>query len=140
LDGKRFPWHERAERAILSLAERLAASGRSEETLARAFREYPWFELFYVMDGKGIQTSENVGNPAYDFSAASQQAKGSDWSDKPYFRKAIAAAGTCVISDIYVSSATDSLCATVSVALRGAGGIAVLAGDVNLDGMLSVAP
>lgn len=139
LGGKRFPWHERAERAILSLAKRLAASNRCEETLARAFREYPWFELFYVMDGKGIQTSENFGNPAHDFSAASQQAQGSDWSEKPYFRKAIAAAGTCVISDIYISSATDSLCATVSVALRGANGIAVLAGDVNLDGMLSVA-
>ena len=90
------------------------------------------------MDEKGIQTSENVGNPAYDFSAVSQKAKGSDWSEKPYFRKAIAAAGACVISGIYVSSATDSLCATVSVALRGANGIAVLAGDVNLDGMLSV--
>jgi methyl-accepting chemotaxis protein len=140
LGGKRFPWHERAERAILSLADRLAAPGTGEATLSRAFAEYPWFELFYVMDGRGIQTSENVGNPAYAFSAASSRARGSDRSDKPYFRKAIAAAGSCVISDIYVSSATDSLCATVSVSLRGANGIAVLAGDVNLDGMLSVAP
>jgi methyl-accepting chemotaxis protein len=140
LGGKRFPWHERAERAILSLADRLAAPGGSEATLARAFAEYPWFELFYVMDGRGIQTSENVGNPAYAFSAASSRAKGSDRSDKPYFRKAIEAAGSCVISDIYASSATDSLCATVSVSLRSANGVVVLAGDVNLDGMLSVAP
>lgn len=130
---------------MLALTETLArgephAHGETErKALTSAFGEYPWFELFYVMDGRGIQTSENVGNPAYAFSEASRRAKGGDRSDKPYFRKAIAAEGSCVFSDIYVSSATDSLCATVSIAMRGANGIAVLAGDVNLDGMLSVA-
>lgn len=143
LGGKRFPWHDRAERAMLALTETLAhtesmARGETEsKALTGSFGEYPWFELFYVMNEKGTQTSENVGNPSYAFSKDSGKAKGTDRSDKQYFRKAVAHEGACVFSDIYVSSATDSLCATVSIAFRGPAGLSVLAGDVNLDGMIS---
>lgn len=137
LGGKKFPWHDRAERAMLALTESLAR-GESERTvLSAAFGEYPWFELFYVMNEKGTQTSENVGNPAYAFSEDSGVAKGTDRSEKQYFRKAVESDGACVFSDIYVSSATDSLCATVSIAFRRSSGLSVLAGDVNLDGMIS---
>ncbi len=137
LDGKRFPWHDTAERAMRELMKSVGESRSPEDELAKAFTRHPGFELFYVIGGNGTQTSENVWNPAFGISPPPGKAKGENRREKDYYAKAIAAEGTCVFSGIYVSCATDSLCATASVAYRGARGLEVLAGDVNLDGMLS---
>ncbi len=99
-----------------------------EYILYDMFERYPYFELFYIIGGKGLQITNNIVNPKVDYFVA-QGKKGSDRSDKPYFRKAIK--GESFISDVYLSKATDDFCITVSESFTYEGKTYVLAGDIN---------
>ena len=92
------------------------------------FEKYPYFELFYIMSEKGLQITNNIVNPKVDYFVA-QGKKGSERSEKPYFRKALEEGS--YISDVYLSKATDEFCITVSELFSYEGKRYILAGDIN---------
>jgi hypothetical protein len=99
-----------------------------EYVLYDVFEDYPYFELFYIISEKGLQITNNIINPKVDYFVA-QGKKGTDRSEKPYFRKAMAE--DSFISDIYLSKATDDFCITVSRKFTYGGRTYILAGDIN---------
>ena len=99
-----------------------------EYVLYDFFREYPYFELFYIMNEKGIQISNNVINPKTKYHIKAGK-KGADRSEKPYFKHAMK--DGIYISDIYISQATDDFCITLSSKFQYKDKTYVLAGDIN---------
>ncbi len=99
-----------------------------EHVLYDMFEKYPYFELFYIMSEKGLQITNNIVNPKVDYFVA-QGKKGSERSEKPYFRKALEEGS--YISDVYLSKATDEFCITVSELFSYEGKRYILAGDIN---------
>ncbi len=112
------------------IVEKLRISPKDtwEYVLYDLFEEFPYFELFYVMSSKGLQITNNIVNPKIDYFVA-QGKKGTDRSDRSYFRKAMEEGS--FISDVYLSKATDDFCITVSERFSYEGKIYVLAGDIN---------
>lgn len=135
LSGQHFSWQERAAKDMEQLVQRLAIQG--EGALAAAFERFASFELFYIIDAKGIQTSPNIWKPSLNRDGSAE--KGRSRANKPYFTRAMAHEDRCVFSDLYVSSATGTLCITASRRFEGPGGPCVLAADIDLDGLLSLA-
>ncbi len=99
-----------------------------EYVLYDMFERYPYFELFYIMGERGLQITNNIVNPKVDYLIAHGK-KGSDRSDKPYFRRAMNEG--IFVSDVYISKATDDFCITVSERFSYEGKVYVLAGDIN---------
>ena len=99
-----------------------------EHVLYDIFEIYPYFELFYIMSEKGLQITNNIVNPKVDYFVA-QGKKGSDRSEKPYFRRALEEGS--YMSDVYLSKATDDFCITVSELFSYEGKRYILAGDIN---------
>lgn len=85
------------------------------------------FSLLYVMDRSGIQVSSNVVAPAYQ-GLISAEGKGADRSSRPYFQNALRSSGV-VLTEIYLSTASQALCLTASVQLPTG---EVLAADLTL--------
>jgi hypothetical protein len=99
-----------------------------EYVLYDFFKDYPYFELFYIMNEKGIQISNNVINPKTKYHIKAGK-KGADRSEKAYFKQAIK--DGMYISDIYISQATDDFCITLSSRFQYRDKTYVLAGDIN---------
>ncbi len=104
-----------------------------EQRLENAFKQYPFFELFYLMDRHGYQTTVNIVNPKYR-DKISTAGKGVNRSFKKYFSEVKETSRSCT-SEAYLSTATDSFCITVSIPLKNSFGELeyVLAGDINLE-------
>ncbi|MCS7171287.1 MAG: hypothetical protein NZ851_03120 [Aquificaceae bacterium] len=92
------------------------------------FKNYPYFELFYIIGESGLQVSNNVVNPKLTYPVKVGK-KGADRSEKEYFKKA--GYEDVFISNIYISQATDDFCITVSKKFSYGGKSYVLAGDIN---------
>lgn len=99
-----------------------------EYVLYDFFKEYSYFELFYIMNEKGIQISNNVINPKIKYHIKAGK-KGADRSEKMYFKQAMK--DGIYISDIYISQATDDFCITLSAKFQYKDKTYVLAGDIN---------
>lgn len=99
-----------------------------EHVLQDAFKEYPYFEIFYIIGERGVQVSNNVINPRIKYPIKTGR-KGADRSEKPYFK--MAKEGDIYISEIYLSQATDDFCITLSSKFRYGEKFYVLAGDIN---------
>jgi methyl-accepting chemotaxis protein len=126
-------------RAVQASVEQLAGHGQlggdigaAERLLADTLRRDPRFELFYLVDGNGVQLSENIfasDVPHQDTASC----RGRNWSQRPWFR-AVAENLRSHITPVYRSSATDEFCFTVSVPILGPDGRLqrVLGADVRL--------
>ncbi len=99
-----------------------------EYALYDIFKDYPYFELFYIINERGLQISNNIINPKVSYFVATGR-KGSDRSDRPYFEKTMKE--DSYISDIYLSQATDDFCITVARKFNYEGKTYILAGDIN---------
>ncbi len=99
-----------------------------EYTLYDFFKEYPYFELFYIMNDKGLQISNNIINPKIKYPIKTGK-KGADRSDRAYFKQAME--NNIYISDIYISQATDDFCITLSAKFQYRDKSYVLSGDIN---------
>jgi hypothetical protein len=99
-----------------------------EYVLQDAFKDYPYFEIFYIIGERGVQVSNNVINPRIKYPVKTGR-KGADRSEKPYFK--MAKEGDIYISEIYLSQATDDFCITLSSKFRYGEKFYVLAGDIN---------
>jgi len=129
----RFSGHatirQRVEAAIGAWRLQGLDPARLEAGLAALCAESEAFELLYVTDLRGRQLTANIGRERRD-----ESARGRDWSNRPWFREALARDGA-YISDIYRSLATDDFCFTVSLPLRDVQGrtIGVLGADARFD-------
>jgi methyl-accepting chemotaxis protein len=131
----RFDAHTRAREAVETLAASLAAGlgdrTRLEGLLERWLEARPNFELAYLTDARGRQIVDNIGwregRVEHD-----PQGFGRDWSERPWYREALAQTGVCS-TDVYRSSATGYFCFTIAVALRDSDGevFGVFGSDVN---------
>ena len=115
------------------LAEDVAAAERLlSDTLARDKR----FELFYLVDNRGLQISENIfaTDVAHEMSVS---CRGQNWSQRPWFRAAVEQMASH-ITQVYRSSATDDFCFTVSVPILDGQGrlLRVLGADVRLSALV----
>ncbi len=99
-----------------------------EFALYDLFKEYTYFELFYIMGESGLQISNNVINPRINYPIKTGK-KGADRSEKEYFKRA--SYEDVYISNIYISQATDDFCITVSKKFLFGGKSYTLAGDIN---------
>ncbi|MCS6998659.1 MAG: hypothetical protein N2648_02440 [Aquificaceae bacterium] len=99
-----------------------------EVALYDFFKNYPYFELFYIIGESGLQVSNNVVNPKLTYPVKVGK-KGADRSEKEYFKRA--SQEDVFITNIYISQATDDFCITVSKKFAYGGKAYVLAGDIN---------
>jgi methyl-accepting chemotaxis protein len=135
----RFAVHTRAAQEVAALVTRLSsvqlAKARIEPELERWLAAHRHFELVYMTDGRGRQISDNIAS--HEGQIRHQAGLDKNWSDRPWFRDAIASSGP-ISSDLYLSSATGELCFTVSGALRGDDGRVhgVVGADVNFQRIL----
>jgi hypothetical protein len=137
----RFDAHERASRAVESFAPTLIGilgdRPKCESALGRWLHDNPFFELAYVTGPEGRQFVDNIG--LRDGRLARDPAGyGRDWSQRPWFKAAIANSGVCA-TDIYRSTATGDFCFTVAAALQDSKGrvACVVGADVNFQRLVS---
>ncbi len=105
---------------------------KSEENLKDAMRwlqsNYPFVDLVYTLDAKGVQTTNNV-TFRHNNEKNTRSGKGVDRSRRPYYRKAIKE-DSVVVTEPYLSTLSHNLC--ISSAIR------CLAEDGSVMGILVV--
>ena len=132
----RLDWHDRALESMKTLLPELESSSRSlRSVLERAFRSHNYMELLYVMDEKGIQVGDNIVHPDFAGQIAADGA-GSDRSSRSYFRE-LQGGEDFYISGLYLSTAVNHLCLTISVPFFRDERRYVLAADVNLQAFVN---
>ena len=134
--------HKKAE----SIAEKIASmpelqSGdrvEQEAVMSKAVKEYPFVELIYLTDAKGIQVTGNIYSPK---TGREDNTEGinEDRSHKEWFTVP-ETSGKTYLSKVYRSSATDKFCFTVSVPLydKHSDLYGILAIDVNVADLLNI--
>ena len=107
--------------------------GRMESRLKRAMAENPYLELGYITDAAGRQVVNNIAQAGF---AAQYDGTGfgKDWSARPWFTGAVKSRDIS-ISEVYVSTASQEPCITVSRPIEAADGkvLGVLGLDVKLN-------
>jgi methyl-accepting chemotaxis protein len=136
----RFAAHARAEREMTNLLREIGRTDLARETLERIMaawiERHRHFELVYFTDADGRQVVDNI--VCADGRVRHEAGYRRDWSERAWYRNAIASPGVCT-TDIYRSTATGDFCFTISAALRDATGETrgVLGADVNFQQLLA---
>lgn len=102
------------------------------------FKVYPLFELLYELDSSGVQRYPNWVNPLMR-GRIKGGGMGTDRSDQPYFQK-VRGSYRPYLSSVYLSTASQDFCVTVSVPLYSRNGDfdGVLVADMNLPGLVDL--
>ncbi len=131
----RLAVHEQVEQLIENLRsdrELISGDPRWQITaLRQVVKRYPFVELAYITDARGIQTIENISRD--DFQAAyGDSGKHKNWSQRSWYTGAMNTSGV-YLSEIYRSQATDEFCLTASATFNDQYGrmAGVVAIDVN---------
>jgi diguanylate cyclase (GGDEF)-like protein len=128
------------ERHALQMLEHLLAQprGRDPHAMDHVFKAYPFFEMLFELDAEGRQRYPNWINPAM-YGRIRAGGAGTDRAKQPYFAQ-VRALGHPYVSAIYLSSASEDFCLTISVPIRGEGETfeGTLVGDLNLAAMASL--
>jgi len=105
---------------------------RMEAGLRRALADNAFLELAYITDASGRQVVSNI--PQAGFSQQEGAGFGKNWSSRPWFTGAVKSKDI-FISEVYVSSASNAPCITVSRPIEAADGtmLGVLGLDVKLN-------
>jgi diguanylate cyclase (GGDEF)-like protein len=111
---------------------------RNHHDLDEVFKTHPFFELIYELDGAGVQRYPNWVNPLMR-GRIKGGGVGIDRSSKPYFEE-VQKSGVPYISNIYLSTASEDFCVTVSVPLRDEQRKfeGVLVADIDLPGLVGL--
>jgi diguanylate cyclase (GGDEF)-like protein len=129
-------WESHALRTL----EHLLTQPRSRDPHAmdHVFKAYPFFEMLFELDAEGRQRYPNWINPNM-YGRIRAGGAGTDRSGQPYFT---APHGSCkpYVSAIYLSTASEDFCLTISVPITDdqGGFVGVLVGDLNLASMASL--
>lgn len=129
-------WEEHA----LAMLNHLLSQPRSRDphALDHVFKAYPFFEMLFELDGEGRQRYPNWINPVM-YGRIRAGGAGTERAQQPYFAE-VQRTGRPYVSAIYLSSASEDFCLTISVPVHGEGGdfAGVLVGDLNLAAMASL--
>ncbi len=127
-------WEQNAVSALQALAN--VVHSDDPHALDDDFTIFPYFEMVFELDATGIQRYPNWLNPAM-YGRIKAGGKGVDRSHQTYFAR-VASTRSPYISPIYLSSATEDFCLTVSLPLFAAGSgqlTGVLVADINIASM-----
>jgi len=105
---------------------------RMEAGLRRALADNAFLELGYITDASGRQVVSNI--PQAGFPQQEGEGFGKNWSSRPWFTGAVKSKDI-FISEVYVSTASNAPCITVSRPIEAADGtmLGVLGLDVKLN-------
>jgi hypothetical protein len=82
---------------------------RMNEVVKRLHNSYPFVELLYCLDEKGIQTTESAASPTVPDSKRREPGFGSDRSNRVYYSRARDNIKAATVTQPYLSSATHQL-------------------------------
>ncbi|HWU84980.1 MAG TPA: EAL domain-containing protein, partial [Rhodocyclaceae bacterium] len=124
------------EQAIVKAAMELAMRSEALDGACRTFLDLPGTEFCYLLDGLGLQVGANVWKDEQSRRASGSYQpiagiNGARWSRRPYFRRAIEHFGQVQTTRPYLSTATGSLCVTLSIAFHQGQQARVLCGDLR---------
>ena len=135
----RLYWHkqiqEQCEEGALNFKNLTHFDQSSMDLFLKNFlNKYPAFELVYILDDQGLQVSSNVRrNESGEIQL--REGFGVNRADKEYFTRVMERNKT-YLTGIYLSSATEDLCITVSVPAVQKHDKYVIAADVSLKGLI----
>ena len=82
---------------------------QQQTTIRHLAKAYPFVELVYCLDSKGVQQQDTVYSPTVSFRGKRSMGRGSDRSHRPYFLVAQQRQQKVVVTQPYLSSATHKL-------------------------------
>ncbi|HTJ96954.1 MAG TPA: EAL domain-containing protein [Rhodocyclaceae bacterium] len=126
-------WRTNAFEALGSLMNH--PRGRDPHCLDAAFKAYPFFEMVFELDAKGVQRFPNWINPSM-YGRMRAGGVGIDRSTQDYYSR-VASNGQQFVSTIYLSTASEDFCLTLAQPLFSPTGefSGVLVADLNLSSM-----
>ena len=129
-------WRDNAFAALATLMNH--PRGRDPHCLDAAFKAFPFFEMVFELDTRGVQRFPNWINPAM-YGRMRAGGAGIDRSAQDYFSR-VAQTGQQFVSTIYLSTASEDFCLTLAQPLFDAeGGFSgVLVADLNLSSMAAL--
>ncbi|MBX9849749.1 MAG: EAL domain-containing protein [Rhodocyclaceae bacterium] len=129
-------WRDNAFAALDSLMNH--PRGRDPHSLDAAFKAFPFFEMVFELDARGVQRFPNWINPSM-YGRMRAGGAGIDRSSQDYFSR-VAQTGQQFVSTIYLSTASEDFCLTLAQPLfSGLGEFSgVLVADLNLTSMAAL--
>lgn len=121
----------------IGYASVLLSAGRSMQEACASFLELPQSDFSYLLDQHGRQIGFNLWSPHATPNIDPRlgplsDTRGSRWSRRPYFRRAIENFGKVQVTRPYLSISSASLCVTVSASFKLNGKMHVVCGDVRI--------
>lgn len=137
----RLSWHETAAEIIQQIASQMSIAEPDNplayaDFLNRQLQLYDFFELLYVLDKNGKQISDNIVNKRRS-DCISTSGLGRNRADREYYQE-ISDDDQIYISPVYISSASNEMCITVSSLVKTGEYICILAGDINISDLLKL--
>ena len=133
-------WQDRALAALQSLLQYRRTADSHD--LDGCFNDYPFFEVVFELEPDGTQRYANWINPNM-YGKIKAGGAGMDRSQQVYYQ-VVAETQAPYISSIYLSTATEDFCLTVSIPILDADNVleGILVADINIAAMamLSSAP
>lgn len=126
-------WQQRALSALQSLLHIQRSTGSHD--LDSCFAEFPYFEVIFELEPNGIQRYANWINPNM-YGKIKAGGAGIDRSQQAYYQR-VAENNMPYISSIYLSTATEDFCLTVSLPVLDTHGklASILVADINIAAM-----
>lgn len=126
-------WQQKALTALQSLLNIQRSTGSHD--LDSCFAEFPYFEVIFELEPNGIQRYANWINPSM-YGKIKAGGVGVDRSQQAYYQKVVQT-NEPYISTIYLSTATEDFCLTVSLPILNEGGSleSILVADINIAAM-----
>lgn len=129
-------WRDNAFAALATLMN--LPRSRDPHCLDAAFKAFPFFEMVFELDARGLQRFPNWINPSM-YGRMRAGGVGIDRSSQDYFAR-VERGGQQFVSTIYLSSASEDFCLTLAQPLFTADGefSGVLVADLNLSSMAAL--
>lgn len=126
-------WQQKALSALQSLLNTHRSTGSHD--LDSCFAEFPYFEVIFELEPSGVQRYANWINPNM-YGKIKAGGAGIDRSQQAYYKR-VAETHAPYISSIYLSTATEDFCLTVSLPILGDDGklVSILVADINIAAM-----
>ena len=124
----------------LATAAGALASGVGLPAAAAALIAQPYTQRCYLIGGDGLQLGANL-EAERNASARDPRLEpmrptaGTNWQNKPYFRRAIASPGAIQVTRPYLSVTGPKLCVTLSIAYTRKGGTEVVCADLDYEAL-----
>lgn len=126
-------WQQKALSALQSLLNTHRSTGSHD--LDSCFAEFPYFEVIFELEPNGVQRYANWINPNM-YGKIKAGGAGIDRSQQAYYQR-VAETNAPYISSIYLSTATEDFCLTVSLPILDDNGqlVSILVADINIAAM-----